>query len=106
MRRLMLRIFIGASALIVGTALAGATYQSLATRSDLAATPPPGRLVDIGGHRLHLWCTGDGAPVVMLDTGLGGSTPGWGFVQPDVARFTRVCSYDRAGMGYSDPGPS
>ena len=72
----------------------------------LAATPPPGHLVDIGGYRLHLWCTGDGAPAVILDTGLGGSTPGWGFVQPDVARFTRVCSYDRAGMGYSDPGPS
>jgi pimeloyl-ACP methyl ester carboxylesterase len=62
--------------------------------------------VDIGGYRLHLWCTGDGAPAVILDTGLGGSTADWGFVQPDVARFTRVCSYDRAGLGYSDPGPS
>jgi pimeloyl-ACP methyl ester carboxylesterase len=45
-------------------------------------------------------------PAVILDTGLGGSTADWGFVQPEVARFTRVCSYDRAGMGYSDPGPS
>jgi pimeloyl-ACP methyl ester carboxylesterase len=43
---------------------------------------------------------------VILDTGLGGTTADWGFVQPDVARFTRACSYDRAGMGYSDPGPS
>ena len=43
---------------------------------------------------------------MILETGLGGSTVGWGFVQPEVARFTRVCSYDRAGMGYSDPGPS
>jgi pimeloyl-ACP methyl ester carboxylesterase len=68
--------------------------------------PPPGRLVDIGGHRLHLWCTGDGAPVVILDTGLGSTTAAWGFVQPDVARFTRVCSYDRAGLGYSDAGPT
>ena len=66
----------------------------------------PDSLVDIGGYRLHLWCTGDGAPAVILDTGLGGSSAGWGFVQPEVARFTRVCSYDRAGMGYSDPGPS
>ena len=80
--------------------------QWLATRKDLAATPPPGHLVDIGGYRLHLWCTGDGAPAVILDTGLGGSTAGWGFVQPDVERFTRACSYDRAGMGYSDPRPS
>ena len=90
----------------VVAALSGATYQWLATRKELAATPPPGHLVDIGGHRLHLWCTGDGAPAVILDTGLGGSSADWGFVQPDVARFTRVCSYDRAGMGYSDPGPS
>lgn len=100
------RIAVGLSSLIVVAALAGATSQWLATRKELAATPPPGSLVDIGGYRLHLWCTGNGAPVVILDTGLGGSTADWGFVQPDVARFTRVCSYDRGGMGYSDPGPS
>jgi pimeloyl-ACP methyl ester carboxylesterase len=106
MRRWTLRILVGLCGLIVVTALTGATYQWLATRKDLAATPPPGHLVDIGGYRLHLWCTGDGAPAVILDTGLGGSSASWGFVQPDVARFTRVCSYDRAGMGYSDPGPT
>jgi pimeloyl-ACP methyl ester carboxylesterase len=106
MRRWTLRILVGLCGLIVVISLTGVTYQWLATRKDLAATPPPGHLVDIGGYRLHLWCTGDGAPAVILDTGLGGSTPDWGFVQPDVARFTRVCSYDRAGMGYSDPGPS
>jgi pimeloyl-ACP methyl ester carboxylesterase len=106
MRRWTLRILVGLCGLIVVTAITGATYQWLATRKELAATPPPGHFVDIGGYRLHLWCTGDGAPAVILDTGLGGSTPDWGFVQPDVARFTRVCSYDRAGMGYSDPGPS
>jgi pimeloyl-ACP methyl ester carboxylesterase len=106
MRRWTIRILVGLCGLIGVTALTGAAYQWLATRRDLAATPPPGHLVDIGGHRLHLWCTGDGAPAVILDTGLGGSSADWGFVQPDVARFTRVCSYDRAGMGYSDPGPS
>jgi pimeloyl-ACP methyl ester carboxylesterase len=106
MRRWTLRILIGLCGLIGVTAFTGATYQWLATRKELAATPPPGQLVDIGGYRLHLWCAGDGAPAVILDTGLGGSSADWGFVQPDVARFTRVCSYDRAGMGYSDPGPS
>jgi pimeloyl-ACP methyl ester carboxylesterase len=106
MRRWTTRIVVALLSLIALTAVAGATYQWLATRQDLAATPAPGQLVDIGGYRLHLWCTGDGAPVVILDTGLGGSSADWGFVQPDVARFTRVCSYDRAGMGYSDPGPS
>ena len=100
------RIFVVLGAFLIAAALSGATYQWLATRKEFAATPPPGHLVDIGGYRLHLWCTGNGAPAVILDTGLGGSSAGWGFVQPDVARFTRVCSYDRAGMGYSDPGPS
>jgi pimeloyl-ACP methyl ester carboxylesterase len=100
------RILVALGAFLVIATLSGASYQWLATRKELAATPPPGHLVDIGGYRLHLWCTGDGAPAVILDAGLGGTSAGWGFVQPEVARFTRVCSYDRAGMGYSDPGPS
>jgi hypothetical protein len=106
MRRWTKRIFVGLGAFPVIAILSGATYQWLATRKDLAATPLPGQLVDVGGYRLHLWCTGDGSPAVILDAGLGGTSAGWGFVQPDVARFTRVCSYDRAGMGYSDSGPS
>jgi pimeloyl-ACP methyl ester carboxylesterase len=106
MWRWTIRIFVVLGAFLIVAALSGTTYQWLATRKELAATPPPGHLVDVGGYRLHLWCTGDGAPAVILDTGLGGSSADWGFVQPDVARFTRVCSYDRAGMGYSDPGPS
>ncbi len=106
MRRWTIRIVVALCSLIGVTALTGTTYQWLATRKDLAATPPPGQLVDIGGYRLHLWCAGDGAPAVILDTGLGGSSADWGVVQPAVAQFTRVCSYDRAGMGYSDRGPS
>ena len=106
MRRWTMRIFVVLGALLLVAALSGASYQWLATRQEIAATPPPGHLIDIGGYRLHLWCTGDGAPAVILGTGLGGSSAGWGFVQPEVAQFTRVCSYDRAGMGYSDPGPS
>ncbi len=100
------RILIGLAIGFIGAVCIGAAYQWIATRTDLSATPPPGRLVDIGGHRLHLWCVGNGEPAVVLEAGLGGSSVDWGFVQPDVARFTRVCSYDRAGMGYSDPGPS
>jgi pimeloyl-ACP methyl ester carboxylesterase len=100
------RILIGLCAGVIVAACSGATYQWISTRKELAGTPPPGRLVDVGGHRLHLWCTGAGEPSVILESGLGGSTVSWGFVQPEVARFTRVCSYDRAGLGYSDPGPS
>lgn len=100
------RILIGICSLVLVGALAGATYQWIATRRDLAANPPPGRLVDVGGHKLHVWCRGSGEPTVILESGLGGSSFDWGFVQPEVAGFTRVCSYDRAGMGYSDSGPS
>src|SRR4026209_294459 len=100
------RVLIGLSSLLIVAAIAGAMCQWAASRRDLAANPPPGRLVDVGGHRLHIWCTGSGTPSVILETGLGGSSADWGFVQPEIAAFTRVCSYDRAGMGYSDPGPS
>jgi pimeloyl-ACP methyl ester carboxylesterase len=101
------RTLIGLGGLIVVAALIGAAYQWIATRNDLAANPPPGRLVDVGGHKLHIWCTGSGEPTVILENGLGNSgLVGWSFVQPEVAKFTRVCSYDRAGTGYSDRGPS
>lgn len=99
------RILAGIVGLLLIAALAGASYQAWVTSRTLAAYPPPGRLVDVDGHRRHIWCTGTGAPTVILDTGLGGTAFDWGHVQPAVAAFTRVCSYDRAGMGYSDPGP-
>jgi pimeloyl-ACP methyl ester carboxylesterase len=102
----MRRILKALCALVIVAVGTGTIYQSLATRRDLAAAPPPGRRVDVGGYRLHIWCVGSGTPAVVLETGLGGTAADWGFVQPAVARFTTACSYDRAGMGYSDPGPS
>jgi pimeloyl-ACP methyl ester carboxylesterase len=66
---------------------------------------PPGRLIDVGGFKLHLNCAGEGSPTVVLDAALGGSSISWSLVQPDLARETRVCSYDRAGFGWSDAGP-
>src|SRR5437879_4963959 len=60
------------------------------------APSPPGRLIDIGGYRLHLNCSGSGSPTVVLSSGAGDYSVDWGLVQPDLARFTRVCSYDRA----------
>ena len=66
---------------------------------------PPGRLVSIGSHRLHIRCDGDGGPPVIFDAALGGSSLSWSLVQPAVARLTRACSYDRAGFGWSDAGP-
>jgi pimeloyl-ACP methyl ester carboxylesterase len=68
-------------------------------------TSPPGSLVDVGDSRLHLASAGEGAPTVILEAALGASSISWSLVQPEVARLTRVCSYDRAGFGWSDGGP-
>ncbi|MBV8858050.1 MAG: alpha/beta hydrolase [Acidobacteria bacterium] len=70
-----------------------------------AAYPPPGRLVDAGGHLLHLNCTGKGGPTVVVENGSGDFSFVWSLVQPSVARFTRICTYDRAGYAWSEPGP-
>jgi pimeloyl-ACP methyl ester carboxylesterase len=62
-------------------------------------------MVDVGGYSLHLYCTGEGGgPTVVMDSGLGGIGLDWQLVQPEVAQFARVCTYDRAGMGWSEPG--
>ena len=66
---------------------------------------PPGTLIDVGGYRLHINCEGYGAPTVVFDTGLGGSALEWRAVAEEVREFTRVCTYDRAGYGWSDLGP-
>jgi len=68
--------------------------------------PPPGRMVDIGGYKLHINCRGKGNPTVILLHGVGDFSFDWALVQPDVARITRVCAYDRAGVAWSDPGPT
>ncbi len=69
-----------------------------------AQTPdPPGRLVDVGGYRVHLYCTGSGSPTVLV-AGAGFSFD-WALVQPEVARFTTICTYDVSGTAWSDPGP-
>jgi pimeloyl-ACP methyl ester carboxylesterase len=65
----------------------------------------PGRLVSVGTHRLNLYCLGSGSPSVVFESGWEDWAPAWSKVQPEVAKWTRACSYDRAGAGFSDPGP-
>ena len=65
----------------------------------------PGTLVSIGTHRLHIHCRGNGSPTVVVDTGLGAISLEWNHIQVAIAKHTRICLYDRAGYGYSDPGP-
>jgi pimeloyl-ACP methyl ester carboxylesterase len=93
-----------AVAVLVFVILAGATYQGVATALERRRFPHPGQLADVGGHQLHLYCTGDGAPTVLLEAPAAGMSAAWGWVQPAVAEETRVCSYDRAGLGWSEAG--
>jgi pimeloyl-ACP methyl ester carboxylesterase len=72
--------------------------------ASMGAPQPPGRLVDVGGIRMHIYCTGEGSPTIILDAGLNGGTMSWAQVQEQVSNHTRVCSYDRAGMSWSEPG--
>ena len=104
--RLLGKILIGLACLAALTAAIGAAYQSISVVRDRRDYPMPGRLVDVGGYKMHIYCTGQGAPAVILDSGLGDSFTSWRKVQPQIAQYTRVCSYDRAGLGYSDPSPS
>src|SRR3989304_631159 len=67
--------------------------------------PPPGQLVDAGGFKMHLHCTGEGSPAVILESGLNDFYVSWAKVQPEISKFTRVCSYDRAGLGWSEASP-
>jgi len=83
-------------------ALAGALYQFFGSRGDARRYPPPGKLVRAGGQRLHIFAAGEGSPAVVLDTGFPGSCLSWTFVQPEVAKFARAVSYDRAGLGWSE----
>ncbi len=92
-------------ALLLALALVGFTYETVASRLDRREFRPPGRLVDVGGYNLHLQCSGEGSPTVVLDTGLGSTSLYWGLVVPEVAKYTRVCTFDRAGYGWSDVGP-
>jgi pimeloyl-ACP methyl ester carboxylesterase len=87
---------------LLACAAIGATVESALEVRDRAAFPMPGRLVDVGGRRLHLSCVGAGAPTVVLLPGAGDVSPGWGWIAPAVARNTRVCVWDRAGRGWSD----
>ena len=102
----MIRIIVVGIVLFV-TMLAGwAWRRGVKAKAELAAKyPPPGKLVDVGGYRLHINCQGQGNPTVVIEAANGDFSLGWGLVQREVAKFTRICTYDRAGLGWSDRGP-
>ena len=81
----------------------GGVYQTIREALDRRTYVAPGQLVDVGGHRLHLHCAGSGTPTVVLESGLGETGAYWGWISTALALDTRVCTYDRAGRGWSDP---
>ena len=92
-----------AAALIVPLIVAGGIlFEVLGEAWDSWRWPPTGSLQDIGGHRLHIDREGEGGPVVVFESGIAASSLSWKLVQPRVAEFARTCSYDRAGLGWSD----
>ncbi len=86
-------------------ALAGFTYEQFGEWRDRARFPRIGRSVDIGGRSLNIYCSGEGGPTVILETNWGEAGYRWVAIQREIAKFTRACWYDRAGYGWSDPGP-
>jgi pimeloyl-ACP methyl ester carboxylesterase len=92
--------------LIVLLLLLGFLYQFLATRIAYRNYPAPGEMFSVSGHDMQIYCTGkaSGGPTVVMDSGLGGGLLDWQTVQPKVATFARVCSYDRSGIGWSESG--
>jgi pimeloyl-ACP methyl ester carboxylesterase len=95
-----------AGTVLLGLALAGVVYQSVGLARDARRFPPPGRLVDVGDHRLHAVCRGGTAPTVVLESAIAASSLSWARVQPAVARFAGVCAYDRAGLAWSESSPA
>ncbi len=96
------RVVLGGLVLIAGLAAIGAIYQAVASARDAKAYKPIDQMVDVNGIQMRLDCRGNGSPTVVLEAGAGSSSIYWALIQDDVAEFTRVCSYDRAGMGWSD----
>ena len=85
--------------------LLGFAYEGTSGWLERRRQPPPGRLVDVGGHRLHVSCSGSGPVTVVLEAGAANGSLSWYKVQPEIAKYTRACAYDRAGHGWSDSGP-
>ncbi|RFU21850.1 alpha/beta fold hydrolase [Geodermatophilus marinus] len=91
--------------LVMAAAAVGGAVETVGLAADQRAYPMPGQAYDVGGHRLHLDCTGSGSPTVVLHSGLGETSAHWARIAPAAGGATRVCAYDRAGQGWSDDAP-
>ena len=104
-RRVSERIVLWLIVIVAAATGASAIFNAVATRHFFVGHPVPGKFYAVDGYRMHLYCTGQGSPTVILDAGLGFDSLIWANIQPELSKATRVCSYDRAGFGWSDPRP-
>lgn len=104
-RRMTERVVLSLITLVAITVACSTAFNALAIHHFRAAYRPPGQIYEVGGYRMHIYCTGNGSPTLILDAGFGGDFLVWSKVQPELSKTTRVCSYDRAGYGWSDPRP-
>jgi alpha/beta hydrolase fold len=104
-RRITERVLLSLVILLFVVAAGSTIFNAIALRYYRALYPPPGKIYSVNGHDMHLYCTGEGSPTIVLDAGLGADSLLWSKVQPELSYTTRVCSYDRAGMGWSTPQP-
>jgi pimeloyl-ACP methyl ester carboxylesterase len=100
-KRIMAGLLILVLVLTALTYAAGAFAKRQLARENL----PPGQLTNVGEYNMHIYCTGEGSPTVILEAGLNDFFVTWSKVQPEIAKQTRVCSYDRAGLGWSERNP-
>ena len=103
--KMMRQIRIVLVTMLLATGVSGQQPANGGSSSSDTIYAKPGQLVDVNGFRLNLYCMGSGSPTVVFDSGWGDWAPAWSKVQPQIAKWTRACSYDRAGTGFSDPGP-
>jgi pimeloyl-ACP methyl ester carboxylesterase len=99
------RVLWTVAAAAIALPLTGCLYESTAAARAARRFPPPGRLIDVGGRRLHLLCIGNGRPIVLFEASGFSNSASSAAARSGLARRTTVCSYDRAGVGWSDPGP-
>lgn len=104
-KKLLKRSLLFVLLLIAAVVLTGIIYEQISRRHDLKDIAHVGRSVDIGGRALNIYCSGEGSPTVIFESGAGSPGYTWVNVQAEVAKITRACWYDRAGYGWSDPGP-
>jgi hypothetical protein len=104
-RRVTERLVLSLVTLVCAAATLTATSNMIAQRYYQSIYKAPGKLCEVGGYRMHLYRTGQGAPTPVLEAGWTVPALGWGTVQPELAKTTKVCSYDRAGYGWSEPQP-